>query len=56
MTRGDVAEYLRKIYDVPVRDVRILVKQGKIEKDRVFRKIAQKKEEDTKFALVTLVS
>lgn len=42
------------MYNVPVREVRTYTKQGKIELDRVYKRIAQSKEKDTKIAYVVM--
>lgn len=56
MTEWDVREYLTKIYDLPVRDVKMKAEQGKIyftlPDYRVG--IAREKEHDQMYAYVTL--
>ena len=53
MTRLDVKNYLEKIYQVPVMDVRTLNHMGKTYEDRAAGDIG--KEDDYKIAYVTLV-
>lgn len=55
MSRNDVREYLTKIYELPVRDVRTEVQMGDImwntKTDHKYKK-AMWKDEDKKFAYV----
>lgn len=53
MTRHDVKNYLEKIYNVPVVNVRTRIALGGTKRDLVLGYIT--KEEDTKYAYVTLV-
>ncbi|EJW84233.1 hypothetical protein WUBG_04855, partial [Wuchereria bancrofti] len=55
MTRHDVREYLEKIYNLPVREVRTLVKTGQITYDFPLDKEKRRalwKEDDKKYAYV----
>lgn len=54
MTKHDVKNYLEKIYNIPVMDVRTRIALGKTKRDLVVGYVT--KEEDTKLAYVTLVS
>lgn len=54
MTKHDIRNYLEKIYNVPVVDVRTRITLGKFKKDIVKGYIT--KEDDIKFAFITLVS
>lgn len=54
MTKFDIKNYLEKIYNVPVVEVKTRVSLGKFKKDIGKQYIT--KEEDAKFAYVTLVS
>lgn len=53
MTKHDIRNYLEKIYNVPVVDVRTRIGLGKFKKD--IGKGYITKEDDIKFAFVTLV-
>lgn len=53
MTKHDVKNYLEKIYDIKVMDVRTRIALGKTKRDQVVGYVT--KEEDTKLAYVTLV-
>lgn len=53
MTSLDVKNYLKDIYNVPVVEARTRIGAGKTVRDFAFGYI--KKEEDTKYAYVTLV-
>ncbi|VBB26827.1 unnamed protein product [Acanthocheilonema viteae] len=55
MTRHDIREYLEKIYNLPVREVRTLVKSGQVTYDFPLDKEKRKalwKEDDKKYAYV----
>lgn len=54
MTKHDIKNYLEKIYDVPVVDVKTRIATGKFRKDIGKGYIV--KDDDIKFAYVTLVS
>lgn len=54
MTKYDIKNYLEKIYEVPVVDVRTKINMGKFKKDVVKGYVI--KEDDVKVAFVTLVS
>lgn len=54
MTKYDVKNYLEKIYNIPVVDVRTRIAMGKTKRDMVLGYIS--KHDDTKLAYVTLVS
>lgn len=54
MTKHDIKNYLEKIYHVPVVDVRTNIGLGKFKRD--IGKGYITKEDDVKFAFVTLVS
>lgn len=53
MTKYDVKNYLEKIYNIPVVEVRTRIGLGKTKADQVYGYIT--KEEDTKYAYVTMV-
>lgn len=53
MTKYDVKNYLEKIYKVPVVEVRTRIGMGRAKRDPVAGYVI--KEEDTKYAYVTLV-
>jgi len=53
MTKYDIKNYLEKIYNVPVIDIRTRIDMGKTRRDPVGGYIV--KEEDTKLAYVTIV-
>lgn len=53
MTKHDIRNYLEKIYNVPVVDVRTRIGLGKFKKDIGKGYII--KEDDIKFAFITLV-
>ncbi|VDO54643.1 unnamed protein product [Onchocerca flexuosa] len=58
MTRHDVREYLEKIYNLPVREVRTLVKAGHITYDFPLDKEKRRalwKEDEKKYAYVFMV-
>lgn len=52
MTRIDIKNYLEKIYNVPVKNIRTRIEIGKISKEP--QKGYLKKEDDLKLAYVTL--
>lgn len=54
MTKYDVKNYLTKIYNVPVVEVRTRIDAGKTKQEPNFHYVV--KDEDTKIAYVTLVS
>lgn len=56
MTEWDVREYLTKIYDLPVRDVKMKAEQGKIYFTLPDYRagVAREKEHDQMYAYVTL--
>lgn len=54
MTKHDIKNYLTKIYNIPVVDVRTEVRLGEFFRDQVKKYI--KKKEDYRVAIVTLVS
>lgn len=54
MTKYDVENYLKKIYNIPVVDVRTRIGMGKTKRDLVGGYIT--KADDLKYAYVTLVS
>lgn len=54
MTKHDIKNYLTKIYDIPVVDVRTEVRMGEFFRDPVKKYI--KKKDDFRVAVVTLVS
>lgn len=53
MTKYDVQNYLEKIYNVPVVGVRMYIKMGPTQRDKVHGYVT--KDEDTKMAYITLV-
>lgn len=54
MTKYDVRSYLEKVYNVPVIEVRTRIGMGLTKRDMKLGYVT--KEEDTKYAYVTLVS
>lgn len=54
MTKHDIENYLTKIYNVPVVDVRTKIALGKFRKDPGKGYIV--KDDDIKYAMVTMVS
>ncbi|XP_055902863.1 39S ribosomal protein L23, mitochondrial [Eupeodes corollae] len=52
MTRYDIANYLEKIYQVPVKHVRTRIALGSTKRDQVYGYVT--KDEDAKIAYVTL--
>ncbi|XP_062558587.1 large ribosomal subunit protein uL23m [Armigeres subalbatus] len=52
MTKYDVKNYLEKVYNIPVVDVRTRIGMGKTKRDMIMGYIS--KNEDTKLAYVTL--
>lgn len=54
MTKHDIRNYLTKIYNVPVVDVRTKIALGRFRKDPGKGYIV--KDDDIKYALVTMVS
>lgn len=54
MTKHDIKNYLTKIYNVPVVDVRTKIALGRFRKDPGKGYIV--KDDDIKYALVTMVS
>lgn len=54
MTKYDIRNYLEKIYNVPVVDVRTKIRTGRFRKD--FGKGYVVKDDDTKLAYIVLVS
>lgn len=54
MTKFDVAQYLEKIYNIPVMHVRTRINLGRFKRNIGGRYII--KEDDTKMAYITLVS
>lgn len=53
MTKYDVKNYLEKIYNIPVMEVRTRIGMGNTKRDHVVGYVT--KDEDTKYAYVTLV-
>lgn len=53
MTKHDIKNYLLKIYNIPVVDVRTRIALGKTKADQTLGYIT--KEEDTKYAYVSMV-
>lgn len=53
MTKYDVKNYLEKIYNIPVIDVRTRIEMGPTRRDKALGYVV--KDEDTKLAYVTLV-
>lgn len=53
MTRYDIKNYLEKIYNIPVVQVRTRIELGKTKKDQKYGYVT--KEDDVKLAYVTLV-
>lgn len=53
MTKHDIKNYLTKIYDVPVVDVRTEIRMGEFFRDPVKKYV--KKKDDYRVAIVTLV-